>query len=614
VRFPTKLRRAEWLEGLLVGLLGFTVALLRDWRIVTSNEAFQVDAMIHEFWMRRFQDPDLFSDSLTESLVGTGYIPPGHQGLLWSLSHFIDPVNAAEMLPLVLVPLCAWLIFRIVRDHTGWPWGAWIAVVLFLLPWDIHRFSGGHSRAFMHPVVLLMVYLLLRKKDIWAAAVPPLGVLLYPSAGAVAAAIFGLTAFPLRKGNVIERKRLILAVMSAVFLLIAAFTPRLLEDRALGVISKEEAQRFPEFSTRGQMHFFREDVLSYLQGNYSGFHLEETGSMLAMAASLLLALRPANAKLFRREVWMMPAVAMLLWTLAQLLLFRLYLPHRYTYPLIPFFCIVIGVAWKPTLDALSAKLERAGPVVQWIVLPPLSVGVAAAAGLLALAIFPLGAQMSPQGLLDWMSRFEPILLSALVAGVALSIVVVVVARLGGGGATAASVSVLLGASLLAGEVAASSGGGSRGVQICESSFFEYLRTTPKSTLVAGGNVKLLDCVPIAGRRPVLISRKLYQPWDKAYFRMIRPRMFDMVEAYYGNSVSEIIELREKYGVDLLVVTQWSYQPGASGWYRMAPFTDLVRTLKREVDTPAALRLPESCITFEQGELRVFDLACVATEG
>ena len=41
------------------------------------------------------------------------------------------------------------------------------------------------------------------------------------------------------------------------------------------------------------------------------------------------------------------------------MLFRLYLPHRYTYPLIPFFAIAAAVLLRPTWDVLAA---RAGPV------------------------------------------------------------------------------------------------------------------------------------------------------------------------------------------------------------------------------------------------------------
>ena len=133
--------------------------------------------------MRRFQDGALFQDDLTNALLETGYIPHGFRALYWLVSNAIDPVQAAELMPLVLVPLSTWLLFRIVRVHTDWRPAAWLGAILFLLPLDILRFSGGHQRAFFHPIVLLTVYLLLRRRVALAALVPPLGVLFYPSGG-----------------------------------------------------------------------------------------------------------------------------------------------------------------------------------------------------------------------------------------------------------------------------------------------------------------------------------------------------------------------------------------------------------------------------------------------
>ena len=51
----------------------------------------------------------------------------------------------------------------------------------------------------------------------------------------------------------------------------------------------------------------------------------------------------------------MPIAALGLFGAAQAVLFRLYLPHRYTYALLPFFCIAIGVAVRPTFETLARR-------------------------------------------------------------------------------------------------------------------------------------------------------------------------------------------------------------------------------------------------------------------
>ena len=55
----------------------------------------------------------------------------------------------------------------------------------------------------------------------------------------------------------------------------------------------------------------------------------------------------------------MPVVALGAWALAQAVLFKLYLPHRYTYPLVAFFAIVVAVTLEPTWKALAASAAAA---------------------------------------------------------------------------------------------------------------------------------------------------------------------------------------------------------------------------------------------------------------
>jgi hypothetical protein len=605
------------LESFLAGIAGIPLTLYANWHIIIGSHAYNSDALIHEFWMRRFQDSELFTDQLTSDLVRTGYIPLGDQGLLWIASRVMDPVQFAELLPLVLVPACSFLLFSIVRAHEkAWPPAAWIAVILFLLPWEIHRFTGGHSRAFIHPVVLLTVYLLLRERDSWAAGISPFGALLYPTAGAVSGVIIGLSAFSWRNGFVVDRKRLSLAILPAVLSLLVVYGPRVVDERNLGVFTATQARSFPEFGPSGQMHFFRDgDTKTYLKSNHSGFHFGGSGSMLAVGALGLFLLRPANVRLIRREVWMMAVGGLGLFAVAHALLFRLYLPQRYTYPLIPFFCIAIGLSWKPTWDALTRPQRRFGRLTQWLVGPLTSLLLAGVIGIVAMSVFPLGPELSWEELADLIEQERDMLLLSVAAGMALCIGAWTVARFGHRSWTAATVSVLLGASLLVGEVAAQGYRSEVGFSCSDNlELMEYLQTTSPNSIIAGDAAEGdFQCIPLEARRPVVISKKLYQPWDKAYFREIRPRMFDSIRAYFGSSRHGIVRLREKYGADYLVVDRSSYRQGIGRWRGMAPFTDLVRSLEAQVAEPAAANLPEDCRTFESGTIRVFDLGCQAAE-
>jgi hypothetical protein len=560
----------------------------------------QPDAQIHEFWMRKFQDPGLFRDRLTDALLATGYEPPGFQFVYWVASHVVDPVFFGELLPLALQPLSVWLVYRIVRAHTDWRPGAWAAAALFLVPWDIHRFSGGHPRAFAEPIVLLAVFLLIRKRNAAAALVPPVGMLLYPPAGLAALFVVVLASLDPRQRFLLNRERVPWAAASGIGVAAAVLIPRLLTHASERLISEAEARRYPEFGPSGQMHFFASSLLRYLQQNYSGFALRDSGSILAVAALFLLLIRFRNALLLRWEVWCMPIAALALFGVAQAVLFRLYLPHRYTYPLLPFFCIAIGVALRPTLEALASRSR----VVSLVAAPIGALGAAA----VALTVFPLGPQLSFSQLGSWFANAGARLALGLAFGALLAALIWFrspgTRMLGVGPASAAAV-VAVG--VLFAEVAVAGGGASTSTVCRERALYRYLSTLPKDAVIAG-DPRTMNCVPLAARRPVLISTKLYQPWNVAYFDLIRPRMFDLVDALYGPSPDAVVRLRTVHGADYLVVDT---QPRTRPWGRMAPFTGEMRRLLESGQTPAARRLPNECVTWRGASATVYSLECVA---
>lgn len=590
-----------WLEDALVIVAAALATLHAEWRIISKPLTFQTDAFIHEFWMRRFQDPALFGDPLTGALLQTGYSPPAFRSVHWLASHVVDPVFFGELLPLVLQPLAVWLLFRIIRHHTAWWPAAWIGAALFLVPWDIHRFSGGHPRAFAQPIVLLVVLLLLSRRPLAAVLVPAVGVLLYPPAGLVALLIVFLAALEPQRRFGLNANRLRWAGASALGVGAALVLTRLTTGSG-EVITASEARGFAEFGPDGQMHFFGTSTLDYLRQNYSGFFLQDSGSLLAVAALLLLAVRPRNARLIRWEVWCVPIAALLLFAAAHALLFRLYLPHRYTYPLLPFFCIAVAVSLRPTLQAVA---ERARPSL--VAAPPLALGFAFA----ALSWFPLGPQMSSAEFGSWLTDAAPYL--ALGLGVGLLFAVLWVRTAPGTGtraSVAAGAAAIVAATLFVAEVTVADGARSPGATVCrDRNLYGQLGTLPKDAIVAADPFES-DCLPIAARRPVVISRKLYQPWAVDYFEVIRERMFQTIRAFYGPSVGDIVQLRERYGADYFLVRT---RGDERAWSGLEPFSSEVHRLRSSVSVPAPEKLPDGCLTWRNRSFELYSLDCVARE-
>ena len=595
--------RSKVLESAGLLLAATLLTLRAEWRILFDPRTFQPDAEIHTFWMRRFQDPALFTDPLTRALIKAGYVPLGLQGVYRLASYVLDPVVFGPWMAVVLAPLSAWLVFLIVREHTDWWPAAWMGAALFLLPVDYIKFSGGHARAFDQPVVLLTVYLLLHRRFWMAAAVPAIGSLFYPPAAVSALGIMAASCLILRNGRPwLDRVRTLPAIAGVAATAVGLLLPRLL-GREQSLISAAQARRLPEFGPNGQMFFFGSSLISTLRATYSGFNIEPGYAVVLMMTVVLLAIRPRNVRLLRREVLWMAVSAFILYGVAFAVLFQLYLPDRYTYPLFPFCCVAIAVWWQPTFEWLGGRLR-------WLVVPA-GVAITAVSAYLALRVIPLGPEFS--------ARYLRRMLNGTGDTVAVAVVVTMVAgflllrRSRGGMRSLIAVAAVLSGTLLLTEVAIAGGGVSPAVHCnYDPALLHYLGTLPKDAIIAGDPLSM-DCVTMVSERPVVISRKLYQVFSTNYLHVARPRMFAMIDAYFGTSRAKIDALRSRYGAGYLVVmpSELRGRKLPRDWFKMAPFGGVVAKLMHSDTVPAAGRLPARCRTWHDTRAEVYSLACVA---
>jgi hypothetical protein len=590
------------LEDAAVVLSCALATLYLEWSIIFQRGVFQSDALIHEFWMRRFQDGGLFHDPLTTVLVRSGYIPLGVQALYYGFSYLVDPVRLGAVGAVVVAPLAAWLVFRIVREHTDWRPAAWLGAALFLLPWNLQRFSGMHARAFGDPVVLLTLYLLLRRRLGWAALIPPAATMLYPPAAAVSLIMVIVAA---GRSLVSDRRsptrRVAVAVGSAATTALAAIAPALANIQHSDLISESAARRYAEFSGRGQMQFFSQSFLGMMKGPYSGFNLDTSGCVLLVGFITVLVV-PGNVRRVRAEVWVLAASCLGMFAASYGLLFRLYLPNRYVHSMVAFFCIVIAVCWRPTWTFIARWVGSRPSLIAACALPAAIVWFAA-------RVVPLGPQLTSNGLATLVLHDKWLHLAWIAAA---CVVAVALLLLTGRHAkeAAATLAAVLAGTLLVGGVALAGGGQATGLPCLNAPLYRYLQTLPKDTIVAGDPIAI-NCVPIAAERPVLMSEKLYQVYDRNVFRFARPRMFAEVRAYYGGSLRDILRLRTVYGAGVVVVNRKLLTPGGQYQYsRMAPFEQLMEHLRQTVHDPAILRLPRRCMTWSHGAEAVYSLRCL----
>ena len=101
----------------------------------------------------------------------------------------------------------------------------------------------------------------------------------------------------------------------------------------------------------------------------------------------------------------------------------------------------------------------------------------------------------------------------------------------------------------------------------------FLETLPKDTLVAAHPYDA-DNIPLRSRRSVLASMETSLPLYVGYYQTMAERIAAVLAAYHASDFAAVDLLYDRYGVDVFVVNQGRYVPGASLYYE--PFLDTVR--------------------------------------
>jgi hypothetical protein len=587
--------RAPGLES-MAALAACTIAsVVINWRLFRPN-VLSADALVHQYWMWRWRDPALFTDPLTADLRSSSRYPEGYEALYRVASQVVDPIVFGEWLGVALMALSAWLIFCIVREHTSWRPAGWFAAALFLALIDIHRFYAGFPRAFVQPVVLLTVLLALKRRHASAAVAAGGGALFYPPAALLAVGVLAASAvrWAGRRPR-LDARRAWFALLAAAIAGVAVLGPQLVSGGAPRVFTADEARAFPEFGANGTLPIFGFSIIDYLTHNRTGFDLRTSGSILVLAALALLLARPANFRLLRTEVLAMPVVSLAAFGVAQAVLFRLYLPHRYTYPLIAFSAIVVGVALGPTWAALWARPRPRLRAFALLCAPMAIVG-------LALYVFPLGPSESP----TWTTA--AIAAGTVAVGGALALLL---------GRGPAAVGAVLAGVTLFGAILMLPGRLERGTTCLTGKVTAFLNALPKDAVIAGDPADL-KCLPVTTRRAVVISTQLAPAYEVDYFHKGRARMFATLRAYYGPSAEAIADLRDRYGVTHLWVRrdavrkEMAAADGVRWRGDKEPYGRYVRELL-SAGEPAVLHLPVACREFANGPVEVYDVRCIARE-
>ena len=529
-----------WLVAALALAAIYSVLVLRlAFRI---PNLVQDDARQHLFWMRRFLDPALFPNDLIANYF-QAIDPAGYKAFYWIFAKFgVDPMLVGKLLPaLILGPACVYLCFRVFMELLPDARGAFFSSALLCqIIWLKDDVISATPRAFPYPLFLLFLLLLLRRRLLLCLIAFALAGLFFPPARVVSIGIIFLWLIRKDDGGFhVSRERIdyifcasALVVGGAILFSyarsIAPFGP---------AFSADEARAFPEFGPNGRLPFFIPGYHFWLDWPWSGFfplYFDE----LHIAAALFPLLwffgkfperkRAGDALSF---LFRIVIVSFALWAIAHALLFKLYLPNRYSWWVL---YLIEPIAAGMTIALLFKMLAR----FRWIRWLPY-------AAALFVLIYPHLRVTIPRD-----SYFT---------------------------------------------------GHSQGL-------YNFLQKQPKDCVIASLSQEA-DMIPTFAQRSVLVGGETASSFYKTYYRQIRERGRDLIQAEYSPRLEDVRAFIRKYHVDLWIVDRRDFQPGFLSqqlWFKDIGDTAAIEDSLKRGQQPALMKLVPICNVYTSPRNVVLD--------
>ncbi len=471
----------------------------------------QDDARQYLFWMERFFDPELFPHDLMADYFSS-VTPPAYIALhrVAAVVFGIDPFLLNKLLPIILGLITAACTFMLSMRLLPVPAAAFAATTILTESlWLSDAIPSGTERAFVYPLFLAFLsWLIGRRYGLSLLAMVLLG-LFYPPMLAVALGTVCLSLIGRGEGQwcLARDRRLYLLLAGAVVAsAVIVGWSSYISARWGPIVTAEQARSMREFTYAGRTFFFTADPWKFWYwGERSGVAPYGVRPPLLWIGLLLpvLARFPSTFPLIRQ---LSPATSLLtrvviaslgLYLTAHALIFRLYLPNRYTeHSLRIVFSIAAGIVLLAVLDTLWRWLLEPGDARCRV-----RTAALAASGVAALAVIVL------YPVVLWYSRVPFPKTQYFVGG--------------------------------------------------EEGLYRYLERQPKDILVASLSTEG-DLLPSFAKRSVLTGYEFGRPFHPLYYHEIERRTDDLFRAQYSFDPREVRAFIEKYGITYWLVDQQAF--------------------------------------------------------
>jgi len=343
-------------------MMALAIGAISQWPSFFNPFIIIDDVRQHVYWMQQFQNSNLFqNDLMTE--YAKNYQPWGFVIFYYIFSFIIDPMVLSKILPVLLFAVSSVYLFRLVQ-HIAGNFAALLASFIFMMtPIYLDRMVGGLPRAFGYPLILIFLFYLIKRDHLKTAIILVLQCLFYPLIFMLAAGTCFLSLIKIQGRKIHFEKN---PIKIRYFILSAILSLSILGGKYLishnpqigSIVTRQEMIGKSEFYSEGRFSIlptppiYPEIRSNLIQG--ISFSEKIFGSKTAKAfmdsrflevllcfGLLFLIIEVKRKKLqVPVEILFLFISAILMYVIADLLLFHFFLPIRYLKYAVPWLGII----------------------------------------------------------------------------------------------------------------------------------------------------------------------------------------------------------------------------------------------------------------------------------
>lgn len=490
---------------LLIVISAFALGAYYHLPALTDEYVINDDVRQHIYWMQQFGDSDLFRDDLLTAYA-KNLQPWGIIFIYYIFSFIASPLTLSKILPIILFPVSALYMYKLLKIVTGSEYTGLIGALIFIItPAFFNYMAGGNPRSFSFPLLIIFLYYLIGKNYFISSVVMIAQCLFYPIVALLAYPTY-LLSFVRVAGKKVSWERstakiiwFVLSLVICIFMLSAKYVSS--PDPLIGRIT-----------TRSQMvdkpEYYRDGRVAYLPVS------SVTTLVKSAAAGLFSKAKTVAGKFSRLSFGILSPRSFIIKALALTIIFGpvIFLiveiaRGKISFPLELYYLLLSSIIMYAIADIMLLRLSRPE---KYLFYPARILGLIA----ISAALGQIARKIRN-------GRIKKIFQTSLIVLILLSF-------------RSSSVAGLKDFSR-------------------HKELYQYLGTLPKEAFIAAPPRLLGDNIPIFSRRKVFINEECSVPVYDQYWETIKRRTYDYFDAYFSEKPVPIYEFCEREGINYVVV-------------------------------------------------------------